>query len=171
MVCAPQPSVTRICSPAYRRRMGDLSEDIYSTRKRCLIECDICNVHVQARSLTRHKRFKHGIDINHTNTLLTPPHLTGIGNTYEISMPDYCQPSQYPVLGCKTIINHRYGMRRHFLFLYYYYKIIITEEGELPRCENCGMFCTITAKNCGMFCTITALAGKHRDSVICRNGA
>jgi hypothetical protein len=116
MVCAPQPSVTRICSPAYRRRMGDLSEDIYNTRKRRLVECDICNVHVQARSLTRHKRFKHGIDINHTNTLLTPPHLTGIGNTYEISMPDYRQPSQCPVLGCETIINHRYGMRRHSFF-------------------------------------------------------
>jgi hypothetical protein len=105
MVCAPQPTLTRTCSPAYKRRMGDHSEDTYSARKRRLIECDICSTQIQTRSLTRHKKLKHGIDITHTNQLTTPPHLSGIGNTYEISMPEYRQPGQCPVPGCEVIMT------------------------------------------------------------------
>jgi hypothetical protein len=87
---------------------------------------------------------------------VTPPHLVEHGNTYEISMPEYKQHRQCPVL-----IKDRYGMRRHFLFRHYYYDtIVILKEGRLPRC-----------KNCGMFCTLVALAGKHMQSAICREGA
>jgi hypothetical protein len=54
----------------------------------------------------------------------------------------------------------RHGMRRHFLFRHYHDTIIILQEGQLPRCDKCGMFCTVTA-----------LAGKHLDSALCRKGA
>jgi hypothetical protein len=47
MTYAPQPAHTRICTPAYKRRMGDLDTDTYSARKRQIIECDICNANVQ----------------------------------------------------------------------------------------------------------------------------
>jgi hypothetical protein len=50
-------------------------------------------------------------------------------------------------------------MRRHFLFRHYCDTIIIREGGHLPRCEQCGMFCTPIA-----------LAGKHLQSAICREG-
>jgi hypothetical protein len=161
MVFAPHPSTTRICSPAnICWLLGDHSEDTYSMRKWCLIECNTCNTQIQARNLTWHKQTKHGIDITHTNQLTTPPHLTGIGNTYEISMPEYCQPGQCPVPGCEAVMTDRYGMHHHFLFQHYYDTIIITEEDQLPRC-----------KKCRMFCTLIALAGKHQQSAVCRDGA
>jgi hypothetical protein len=37
-------------------------------------------------------------------------------------------------------IKDRYGMRRHFMHRHLNDKIIIEEEGELPRCPSCGMF-------------------------------
>jgi hypothetical protein len=49
--------------------------------------------------------------------------------------------------------------RRHFLFHHYFDTIIISEEGQLPQCEKCGMFCTLSA-----------LAGKHPESTLCREG-
>jgi hypothetical protein len=105
MICAPQPSITRICL-AYKCRMGDHNEeDTYNARKRRLVECDICNACVQTRSLFRHKRTKHGIGAAYTNYLTTPSHLAGIGHTYEISMPEYRQPGTCPVPGCEAIIT------------------------------------------------------------------
>jgi hypothetical protein len=55
MICTPQPSVTRTCSPAYKRRMGDHTKATYSARKRQHVECDICNDRIQTQSLPRHK--------------------------------------------------------------------------------------------------------------------
>jgi hypothetical protein len=89
-----------------------------------------------------------------------PPHLVEHGNTYTISMPEYKQHGLCPVPGYDTVIKDRYGMRRHFLFRHYYDTIIILEESRLPRCDNCGMFCTLVA-----------LAGNHLQSPICREGA
>lgn len=108
MICAPQPHTTRICTPAYKCRMSDDRDNsnTYSARKRWLIECDICQAIVQERSLSRHKRFKHGIDTtNTTQPQATPPHLEGHGQVYEISMPQYKQLEQCPVLGCNTTIR------------------------------------------------------------------
>jgi hypothetical protein len=31
---APQPAPTRICTPAYKRKMGELDTDTYTSRKR-----------------------------------------------------------------------------------------------------------------------------------------
>lgn len=99
MVCTPQPSVTRICTPAYKRRMGgDGAPDFtYNERKRQQIECDICQASVQARNIVHRKCIKHGIDISITANQTTPLHLTNHGTTYNISMPDYKQPGQCPV--------------------------------------------------------------------------
>jgi hypothetical protein len=140
--------------------MGDQTEQTYIECKRQQIECDICNTLIQARSLHRHRITKHGIDTAAIVQQTTPLHLSDHGNTYEISMPEYKHAGQCPVPGCNTIIKDRHGMRRHFLFRHYYDTIIIREEGQLPRCHNCGMFCTLTA-----------LAGKHMDSALCREGA
>jgi hypothetical protein len=158
MVCTPKPSVTRICSPAYKRRMIDRNEPTYSARKRQQIECDICNAKIQAKSLTRHKRLKHGIDTTITTQQNTPPHLAMLpGNTYEVSMPTYKDPTPCPVPGCGVTIQNRYKMREHFLYCHYYDTIIISEEGLLPRCDKCGLFCSEAA-----------LATTHRDSAACR---
>jgi hypothetical protein len=50
MVCAPNPTITRICSPAYKRRMEEINNNstteplpTYSERKRQQIECKICH--------------------------------------------------------------------------------------------------------------------------------
>jgi hypothetical protein len=41
--------------------------------------------------------FKHGIDTtNITQQQMTPPHLSGNGNVYEISMPEYKQLGECP---------------------------------------------------------------------------
>jgi hypothetical protein len=159
MVCAPKPSITRICSPAYKRRMIDQNEPTYSARKRQRVECDICNATIQAKSsLTRHKRLKHGIDATITTQQNTPPHLAMLtGNTYEVSMPTYKDPTPCPIPGCGVTIQNRYKMREHFLYRHYHDTIIISEEGLLPRCDKCGLFCSESA-----------LATTHRDSAACR---
>jgi hypothetical protein len=41
---------------------------------------------------------------------------------------------------CFMRMKDRYGMRRHFMHRHLNDKIIIEEEGELPRCPSCGMF-------------------------------
>jgi hypothetical protein len=71
-----------------------------------------------------------------------PPYLIEHGNTYTVSMPEYKQTGQCPVPGCETTIKDKHRMRRHFMFRHYYDMIIILEEGQLPRCHSCGMFCT-----------------------------
>jgi hypothetical protein len=124
MVCAPNPTITRICSPAYKRRMEEINNNstteplpTYSERKRQQIECKICHARLQARSIARHKRLKHGTDISATTNQTTPPHLVNHRNTYEISMPEYKQQTGVcPVPGCSTVIKDRYGRCRHFLF-------------------------------------------------------
>jgi hypothetical protein len=142
--------------------MGNDTEPTYNERKQQQLQCDICNDWVQARSLSQHKWTKHGIDTNAITQHTTPPHLAEhAGNhTYEVSMPEYKQYGQCPVPGCEAIIRDRHGMRRHFLFWHYYDTIIILEEGQLPRCDNCGMFCTLSA-----------LAGKHKELALCKEGA
>jgi hypothetical protein len=55
---------------------------------------------------------------------------------------------------------NRYGMRRHFVHRHFHDTITIMEEGQLIRCPDCGMFCTLTA-----------LATTHRESAICKKGA
>jgi hypothetical protein len=62
MVCAPHPAVTRISSPAYKRRMSDRNAQTYKERKWQQVECNICNARIQARSLSWHKWIKHGLD-------------------------------------------------------------------------------------------------------------
>jgi hypothetical protein len=162
MICAPQPSTTRICTPAYKRRiMGDHTELTYSEHKRQQIELAcICKDHIQARSPARHKRSKHGIDMTAMTQQTTPPYLIEHGNTYTVSMPEYKQTGQCPVPGCETTIKDRHRMRCYFMFRHYYDTIIILEEGRLPRCDSCGMFCTLSA-----------LAGKHLQSALCKEGA
>jgi hypothetical protein len=156
MVCAPQPTITRIGTPAYKRRMMNPTKPTYSERKRQIIKCDICQAKIQDGSLVRHKRIKHSIDFPDIPQE-TPTHLAPInGDTYEISMPIYNQVEQCPVPSCGAIIKSRHGMRRHFMYRHYYDTIIITEEGPLPRCELCGMFCTQLS-----------LTGSHQESQIC----
>jgi hypothetical protein len=159
MICTPQPSITRIGTPAYKRWMGNHDDPTYKEWKRQQVECDICHKHVQARSLTRHKCTIHGIDTPNLPQQ-TPPHLVPIGNTYEISMPDFHPTEQCPVPGCGATIQSRYGMRCHFAHRHYCDTIIITEEGPLPWCELCGMFCTLLS-----------LSGMHQESAICQKGA
>jgi hypothetical protein len=50
-------------------------------------------------------------------------------------------------------------MHRHFFYRHFHDTIIISEEGVLPRCQRCRMFCTVTA-----------LAGKHIGSKNCWDG-
>jgi hypothetical protein len=161
MVCAPHPSVTRISSPAYQRRMNDRTALTYGDRIKQHVQCDICNASIQARSLNRHKKLQHGIDTSLITQQATPPHLsTTEGNTYTVSMICHDDLAQCPVPGCETIIKSRLGMRRHFMHRHFQDTIIIQEEGQLSRCNFCGMFITPLQR-----------AGRHTESVLCRRGA
>jgi hypothetical protein len=51
MVCAPLPSLRRVSSPAYTRRMGTGDAPSYRDRQRQQIECDICQASIQAQAL------------------------------------------------------------------------------------------------------------------------
>jgi hypothetical protein len=160
MVCAPPPSVTRISSPAYKRRTSDRTAQTYRERIKQQVECDICGTSVQAQNMQQHKKIKHGIDLSLTQQA-TPPHLsTADGNTYTISMPHFKDTAQCFVLGCEAIIKTRYNMRCHFMHRHFQDTIIIMEEGTLPRCTLCGMFVTPLQ-----------LAGRHTESVLCKRGA
>lgn len=162
LICAPKPSVTRICSPAYKRRMGINADELtHRERKRQKVECEICDREVQARSLTRHKRLRHGIEMSLITQQPTPPNLaTASSETYTVSIPHYNNVTECPVPSCKAIVRSRFNMRQHFIHRHFHDKIIIMEEGSLERCHLCGMFCTPLL-----------LAGRHQESTVCKKGA
>jgi hypothetical protein len=70
----------------------------------------------------------------------TPPGLvTETPTEYSFDMP-LKQEVSCPVPECLYSTNTRTEMRRHFRARHPDDSIIITEEGKLPQCENCGLF-------------------------------
>ena len=65
--------------------------------------------------------------------------------------------NQCPVVNCSGGGRDKFGVYRHFCFRHPQATIIIDEDGELPRCDECGMF--------------TRDIEKHKGSSTCRKGA
>jgi hypothetical protein len=148
MIVTGGKGIARQSTPAYKRRMT--GEGLtYREKKRRRVECPLCGEPLRESNLTDHIRFIHELRRDDENAQINgdeegeaeavaveaddPEEVT-----YTMSMEDRDSTGECPK--CQENIKDRYGMRRHFMHRHLNDKIIIEEEGELPRCPNCGMF-------------------------------
>jgi len=119
-------------------------------------------VGMQTRSLPSHYQSQH------PHTPMPPPPLQpdpadNTVHNYIISAPDKHAAVQCPVPECAvTIQGGWYPIRRHFMFRHKHDHLTIAEEGQLPRCSECGFQCPLphTAHLESELCR----AGRRRDT-------
>jgi hypothetical protein len=156
LVGCPTIKNHRISTTAFNRRQTEQGQT-YSSTNREAVSCEICDIVIQRRSmkrhlLTQHETYERPTTHNRiTETINIPP------RTYNISMPNGT-PTDCPVPLCTGSYKTRDSMRTHFQHRHWHDTIIITEEGPLPRCNQCLMF------------TRTANTNKHYATQRCKQG-
>jgi RNA polymerase-binding transcription factor DksA len=149
--------LARQSTPAYKRRMT--GEGLtYRAKKRRRVQCPLCAEAMTDSYLPDHLRYIHYLrrdDNNALNNDDDDAHNDGEEEkeaesaaeeeeeddpeiTYRMSMISRQDKGACPK--CSIEITSRRGMRRHFMHRHLNDKIIIDEEGELPRCPRCGLF-------------------------------
>jgi hypothetical protein len=143
---------TTICQKAYIRRMTGTG---LSNRERCLekVDCELCGATINRQYVKNHQRTLKCIrgrnDWTARNStserLENPDQPQGVGTEIEPPIEyRFCMPLRQtvpcPVPDCPYATSTRTEMRRHFRGRHPDNCIIITEEGKLPQCENCGLF-------------------------------
>jgi hypothetical protein len=163
MICRPRYMNLGISSTSYRHRMtgeGQAAKE----QKNNQVNCNICQRSIQASSLPRHLANIHQIYCKPIQQI--PERLLEYSDqTYVISMQNNQSITGCPVNDCPGRATTKHNMRRHFAELHPNAKMIITEEGILPRCESCKMFVNnpTTHKNTQL-CEI--LQGKRKKEEI-----
>ena len=137
--------------------MGRKVEKHMEWRKR-ETECEICGKKMQNASIRRHMEQHHQKHM--TKYVCREAQDNG---KYEMKMRkrvyNRVRKSVYnrcPVAQCSGGGRDKFGVYRHFCFRHPQATIIIDEDGELPRCERCGMF--------------TKDLEKHRKTSTCKKG-
>jgi hypothetical protein len=143
--------IARQSTPAYKRRMTREGET-HREKKRTQVTCPMCEAIMQEKYLPDHIRYIHSRRRDDTAGEEEGKEEEKEGEAdeavveeeeqeevpYTTSMEDRDSTGECPK--CSIRIKDRYGMRRHFMHRHLNDKIIIEEEGELPRCPSCGMF-------------------------------
>jgi hypothetical protein len=168
MIITGAKITARQSTPAYKRRMTGEGET-HREKKRTRVTCPMCEVTMQEKYLPDHLRYIHsGRRGDAAQNDEQEEEKEGEADeadieeeeeeqeevTYTMSMEHRDGTGACPK--CSTLIKERYGMRRHFMHRHLNDKIIIEEEGELPRCPSCGMFGRIN--------------GTHQRSRTCKEG-
>ena len=133
-----------------KRRNAPLSSSGGEWRK-LKTNCTICGKELTNASLKRHMKTQHSIT---TNKYVCRE----VQDTGSYCM-DFCRGrfNKCPVPQCTGGGNDKFGFYCHFCLMHPHADIIINEDGELPKCQKCGM-------------RVTDLA-KHTDSFTCKRGA
>ena len=171
MVTTSNSGRGKISSKAYSRRLTGTGAT-YRDRQLAKVMCINCGGEVSRQHLSRHQESQKCKTIAATYVPPTPvrerveresssitPRLDP--QIYTLSIPseasdDICCP--VPQCGFKVLTSRaakRSVMRQHFATRHLEDTIIISEEGQLPRCEECGLF----AKSVN--------SARHRNSAEC----
>ena len=113
-------------------------------------KCKICGKIMLRRSISRHMATVH----QNKTPRYAPMSGTDEG-TYQIQIRKN-RRTPCPVEGCPGGGKDKHSMYRHFCFRHPKAKIIIAEDGELPRCPLCGYF--------------TGNVEQHQKTEVCRKG-
>jgi hypothetical protein len=134
------------------------------------VKCELCGTEVNRSTLEKQKKTRKCVnrrvayeppagEIYDDNIPPEPEPVPQPPADHQVSMPDPAIATECPVPGCCARPATRTTMRVHFRNRHERNdRLIIEEEGLLPRCENCGMFGS------------TAASASHRETVFCKNG-
>jgi len=162
----------------YEKLIGGGGES-YRDRIRKKVKCDLCGKEVNCQNLKRHQgvkscekgREKYRKSLGTAQTAQEIPTATDLPTTSSPSLPPSIQPPAVycfsmddvtttccAVEGCPYKQKIRKGMRLHFRNKHNKDTMIIQEEGQLPRCDKCGIF-------------TKARMERHQLSKLCQEGA
>ena len=118
---------------AYDRRQTGEGRS-YEERRKAKVKCQICGKEMTSGSLQRHMKNQH-------NKLPEQYLYTrkGTERTFNIDIAKGAN-NNCPIPGCTGTSKDKFGMYRHFCWCHPEAKIIIKDDGEVERCNLCGMF-------------------------------
>ena len=141
-----------ICKVAYDRMNSGVGKT-YEERRREAVKCEICGKNMKRGSLQRHMLNQHNIKPEQYLYNKESPNQTFKINFWK------GKDNKCPIPGCTGGGKDKWGMYRHFCLKHFESNLIIKEDGELPRCNLCGMYTKdVTAHQK----TKTCLKGKKR---------
>ena len=108
----------------------------YAQRRKILQTCTICGVTLQTASMRRHLLRQHNKDVREYKCLDV-----GATGTYYIDDIQRKQFNPCPVDGCTGGGTDKSTFYRHFCLRHPNADIIIRSDGELSKCDRCGMRC------------------------------
>ena len=132
---APTALSTQTYDNIAKRRRSHTTT-MHNQRRKVIQTCVQCGKQFQAASMRRHMQRQHGR--TQRNYGCIPVHDTG---TYRIPTFIRGQFNACPVANCTGGDTDRSTFYCHFCLCYPHAEIIITEEGELEKCDLCGMRC------------------------------
>ena len=148
MIAGGTPITKAIPQEKYIRLMRTRKNTI--GREQLKEKCEICGKVMLRRSISRHMKTIHAS----RPTRYAPITETENG-TYRIRV-NKNRRTACPVEGCPGGGMDKHSIYRHFCFKHPRAKIIIAEDGELPRCPLCGYF--------------TGNLDQHQRTEVCRKG-
>jgi hypothetical protein len=145
--------IARQSTPAYKRRMTGEGER-HRKKKRTQGTCSMCKATMQEKYLPDHtfgtSTLAYGTTLDseeegkeeekegEADEAVVEEEEDQEEVTYTMSTEGTYSTGECPK--CSIRIKDRFGMRLHFIHRHLNDKIIIEEEGELPRCPSYGMF-------------------------------
>ena len=128
---------------AYNNRQRDrksrpritVQESRYEKWRRMRVECNICGAKMQNASLQRHMMNQH----SRQHQVYRCREAKERGDTYTIENIRKGRHNECPVEGCNGGGKEKFHIYRHFCIRHPEDKIIISEDGVLPKCGLCGM--------------------------------
>jgi Reverse transcriptase (RNA-dependent DNA polymerase) len=136
-----RPTITnhRICDTVFNCRFGG-TDPTYTDYMKQEIECQFCQLKMQQKSIPRHHILKHNHYERPTRRNIVLPMFQENSKTFFISMNDH-NYVDCPVPSCPATYYKRNTMRQHLNFHHWHHTILIAEEGLLPQCPRCLLFC------------------------------
>jgi hypothetical protein len=154
---------------AYKRQVTGEGVSVLEYMKQ-RVKCELCGKEVNRQYLEKHKKTQTCVnsrdayeapadEIYDDNIPPEPEPMPQPPADHQVSMPEPQISTNCPVPNCPATPVTRTSMRQHFRNKHSRHdRLIIEEEGLLPRCEECGMFSS------------TAASASHRETAFCKNG-
>ena len=148
---APQALSTAVYDNIATRRLHRYrnGKSTYIQRRKNIQTCITCGATLQAASMRRHQIRQHNKEIREYKCIEVGA--TGIYYVNDIQRKNF---NKCPVEGCSGGATDKSTFYRHFCLRHPNADIIIHSDGELPKCEKCGMRCFNLQR--------------HRDSPTCK---
>ena len=155
---APKALSTQTYDNIATRRQGGTTTT-YTQQRKQPQTCARCGKRMQVASMRRHLQRAHG---DRSSTYVCRP--VGSSGTYRMETFQTGRFNNCPVAGCTGGGTDRSTFYRHFCLQHPNADIIITDDGELAKCDLCGMRCiNLTGHRGKWTCRQAAKRRYHED--------